>query len=136
MSVIQDSAAIAFVLALGKRLKPGRDGEQMTTEVRTPSFTLAFKANAQQLLALAEKRAVQCVTGKGDVLKYAVLLVSVREGRQIAGAAKGSRKAERLPSAEDNKTSIKDGRSYRHVAHRCSAYDRTGLLEPINALSV
>jgi len=134
MNVIQDSSAIAFILALGNYCKPG--GDQITTEVIATSGTLAFKANQQQLLALAEKRAIQCVLTRKGALDRAVLLVTVREARQIAGAVKGSRKAERLPVAEDNKTSVKEGRSYKHVAHRCSAYDRTGLLPPINALAV
>ncbi len=68
-------------------------------------------------------------------LEYAMLIVPEGRARKLAGIATGSKRIQPLPRAEDSKTSIREGATYRLVGRHCAAFGplvqnaRTGHLE-------
>lgn len=90
--------------------------------VRTPLGDLSFHATPRQLFVLFGAGAVMLHGHpRRPELKFAILQVGERKAKKIAGISLPLGQSGSV-IAEDNQTSVRYGRGYRHVAHRCSAY--------------
>lgn len=98
-----------------------------TYHIRNQQGAPVFSAGRRQLMALIDAKAVsaEIQTKKKQFrgISYFHLRCSERQARQIAGIGKGSKGGQHV-AAEDNKTCVRDGRTYKHHPGRSAAYRR------------
>jgi len=104
--------------------------------VRKPDGDLSFIADVSQIVTLSRLNAVAgIINQRKSYLDYVMLIVPESRARKLAGIATGSKPMQKLPRAEDSKTSYREGATYLlHMPH-CAAFgpliknSRTGHLE-------
>ncbi len=93
-------------------------------DVRKPNGDLAFTATLDQVMTLCKANAVIGeVQERKAWLRYLMIIVPEIRARKLAGLATGSRPIQKLPRAEDSKTSYLEGATHLLHFKHCATFD-------------